>query len=107
MTLLSGIDIVLPNRIVTSGTLALEGDRIADILGGTRPGGEDLTGHLALPGFIDLHVHGLHGVDALDGGDAIDRIASLLPRFGVTAFCPTSIACPPEALKQMLSAVRR
>ena len=107
MTLLTGVDIVLPNRIVTNGTLAIEGDRIADIASGARDAGEDLTGHVVLPGFIDVHVHGLHGVDALDDGDAIDRISGLLPRFGVTAFCPTSIACPPQDLKRMLSAVRR
>lgn len=107
MTLLTGVDIVLPNRIVTNGSLAIEGERITDIVGGTRSGGEDLTGHLVLPGFIDVHVHGLHGVDTLDGGNAIEEIARLLPRFGVTAFCPTSIACPPQDLKDMLSAVRR
>jgi N-acetylglucosamine-6-phosphate deacetylase len=52
-------------------------------------------------------VHGLHGLDTLDGDNAIDEISRLLPRFGVTAFCPTSIACPPEDLRRMLSAVRR
>lgn len=107
MTVLSGVDIVVPNRIITNGTLAIEGDRISDIVGGTRTGGEDFTGHLVLPGFIDVHVHGLYGVDALDGENAVDEIARLLPRYGVTAFCPTSIACPPPELKRMLSAVRR
>ena len=107
MTLLSGVDIVLPNRILTAGTLAIDGDRITDIVAGTRGGGEDLAGHLVLPGFIDVHVHGLHGLDALDDEAAIEKIAALMPRFGVTAFCPTSIACPPQALMRMLLAVRR
>lgn len=107
MTLLTGVDIVLPNRILTNATLAIEGDRIADIVTGTRGGGEDLTGHLVLPGFIDVHVHGLRGLDALDDEAAIEKIAGLLPRFGVTAFCPTSIACPPEDLRRMLMAVQR
>lgn len=90
MTLLTGVDIVSPTRIITNGTLAIEGDRIGDIVGGMRTDGEDLTGHLVLPGFIDVLVQGLYGVDALDGENAVDEIARLLPRFGVTAFCPTS-----------------
>jgi N-acetylglucosamine-6-phosphate deacetylase len=107
MTILTGVDIVLPNRIVTNGTLAIDGDRISDVASETHTGGDDLTGHLVVPGFIDVHVHGLYGVDTLDGDSAIAEIARLLPRFGVTAFCPTSIACPPADLKQMLDAVRR
>jgi N-acetylglucosamine-6-phosphate deacetylase len=53
-----------------------------------------------------VHVHGVEGTDTLDGADAIARIAARLPRHGVTAFCPTSVACDPEALRTMLSAVR-
>jgi N-acetylglucosamine-6-phosphate deacetylase len=107
MTILSGLDVVLPGRVMSPGSVVLDGDRIADVSEGRRPGGEDLSGHLLLPGFVDVHVHGLHGVDALDGSDAIEQIARLLPRFGVTAFCPTSIACAPQTLERMLSAVRR
>jgi N-acetylglucosamine-6-phosphate deacetylase len=107
MTLLTGADTVLPGRILSGGTVAIDGDRITDVLEGTRSGGEDLTGHLLLPGFIDVHVHGLYGLDALAGDDAIAAIARLMPRFGVTAFCPTSLACPPAVLERMLTAVGR
>ena len=34
-------------------------------------------------------MHGVEGIDALDGADAVPTIAARLPRFGVTAFCPT------------------
>jgi len=107
MTVLSGAAVVLPGRMLMPGTVVIEGDRIADVSDGRRAGGDDLTGHFVLPGFIDVHVHGLHGVDALDDAGAIDRIARLLPRFGVTAFCPTSVACSPADLERMLTAVRR
>jgi N-acetylglucosamine-6-phosphate deacetylase len=111
MILLSGADLVLPDRVLGSSSLLLEDERINDILSTPRAGGFDgvhfdLTGHYIVPGFIDVHVHGVNGLDTLDEPSAIGAIAGHLPRFGVTAFCPTSIACTPEALRGMLQAVR-
>ena len=39
-------------------------------------------GHYIVPGFIDVHVHGVEGIDTLDGGDAIadDRGAAAAVR---------------------------
>jgi N-acetylglucosamine-6-phosphate deacetylase len=112
MILLSGADVVLPDRVFGPATVALEGDRIAEVASGTRRGGTgavhvDLSNHYLVPGFIDVHVHGLEGTDTLDGEEAIAAMASRLPRFGVTAFCPTSIACAPAVLRRMLAAIRR
>jgi len=111
MILLSGADLVLPDRVLGAGTVVLDGDRIADIVAGARQGdGDDVhfsfPDHYIVPGFIDVHVHGVEGIDTLDGGTAIAAIAERLPRFGVTGFCPTSIACDPGALRRMLSEVR-
>jgi N-acetylglucosamine-6-phosphate deacetylase len=111
MIVLSGADVVLPDRLLSPGTLLLDGDRIADLVPGVRAGGGqdvhfDLPQHYIVPGFIDVHVHGVEGTDTLDGGDAIGTIAARMPRFGVTAFCPTTIACAPEPLRHMLAAVR-
>ena len=62
--------------------------------------------HYIVPGFIDVHVHGLAGVDVLDGAGSVATIADRLPRHGVTAFCPTTMASGPEALRGVLSQVR-
>ena len=111
MILLSGADIVLPDRILGAGTVVLEGEGIVDVVAGGRSSGAgtihfDLHDHYIVPGFVDVHVHGVEGTDALDDEDAIRTIAARLPRFGVTAFCPTSIACAPGVLRRMLTAVR-
>ena len=58
-----------------------------------------------VPGFIDVHVHGIEGHDALDGAGAIAAIASRLPRYGVTAFCPTTVACGPSELAAALAQI--
>jgi N-acetylglucosamine-6-phosphate deacetylase len=111
MIILSGADLVLPDRIVGGGTLVVDAGRIVEIDDRQRPSDarvprRDLHGHLIVPGLIDVHVHGAAGIDTLDGADAIRRLAAILPRHGVTAFCPTSIACDPATLGRMLSAVR-
>ncbi len=111
MIFLADADVVLPDRVMSPATVVVDGDRIIDVLHSApahSPGDLriDLRRHTVVPGFVDVHVHGIEGTDTLDGGDAIERIAARLPRFGVTAFCPTSVACSPDDLRTMLSAVR-
>ncbi len=110
MIVLTGAEIVLPDRVLSPGTLVLDGERIAEVAAGTRPDHGaaciDLHGHYVLPGFIDVHVHGVGGTDVMDDSDAVRRVAGLLPRHGVTAFCPTTIACAPAVLRRTLAAVR-
>ena len=106
MIRLSGATIVRPGGLLSPGILTIEKDRIAEVTGGTASDAIDFTNHYIVPGFVDVHVHGLLGIDALDGGDAIARMARALPRFGVTAFCPTSIACAPGPLRAMLDGIR-
>jgi N-acetylglucosamine-6-phosphate deacetylase len=111
MIVLANVDLALPDRLLSTATLVIDGDRVLDVLQSAPPRSPDdlhfdLRGHTVVPGFIDVHVHGVEGADTLDGGDAIARIAARLPRYGVTAFCPTSVACTPADLREMLGAVR-
>lgn len=111
MILLTGADVVLPDQIVTGGSLAIRDGVIQEVLPMPARRADwhviDLTGHTIVPGFIDVHVHGLEGIDVLDGPDAVATVAARLPRYGVTAFCPTSVACPPDRLNVFLDAVER
>jgi N-acetylglucosamine-6-phosphate deacetylase len=111
MIVLSGGDIVLPDRILTSTSLIVDGDRIAAIESTqhTPPAASviDARESFIVPGFVDVHVHGIEGHDSLDSAGAIAEIASRLPRYGVTAFCPTTVACAPEALDAVLDQVAR
>jgi N-acetylglucosamine-6-phosphate deacetylase len=111
MIVIAGGDLVLPDRVETASSLILDGEQIVAIEEGrAQPEGAeviDADGCYVVPGFIDVHVHGVAGYDTLDGGDALARIAATLPQYGVTAFCPTTVACPPDALRAFLDQVRR
>jgi N-acetylglucosamine-6-phosphate deacetylase len=110
MIALTGGDLVLADRIVTAGTLLIDETRIAAIESRRIDSADatvvDATGCYVVPGFIDVHVHGVEGYDTLDGGRSVAEIAARLVRYGVTAFCPTSVACAPDDLRTFLSQVR-
>jgi len=114
--ILSGADVVLPDRILSPGTVIVEDGRVTEIETGARPAGSsgirdpgwvDLHGHTVVAGFIDVHVHGLEGFDTLESYDAVEEIARRLVRFGVTAFCPTAVACSPTVLERFVESMRR
>lgn len=110
-TLLTGADVVFPDRVAAGHTLVIEDGRVAAVTSGLRPVGDgerriDLTGCVILPGFVDVHVHGVLGRDVQDGSGAIAAIARDLPKFGVTAFCPTTVACDPSTLSAVLAEIR-
>jgi len=109
MIVLAGGDIVLPDRILTDASLIIDQGRIAaiDTARGGPAGASIVNLHESyiVAGFVDVHVHGIEGHDTLDGADAIGAIASRLPRYGVTAFCPTTVACGPGELAAMLEQI--
>jgi N-acetylglucosamine-6-phosphate deacetylase len=103
---LTGARVVTPNAVLEPGTVVIDGDRIVDVTPGARTQGP-FDRHTIVPGFIDVHVHGLEGVDALTTPDGVREMARRFPRFGVTAFCPTSIACAPHVLRGLFEAIDR
>ena len=110
MIVIAGGDIVLPDRILTSASLVIDGDRIAAVEPSARvdaPGATivDAADCYVVPGFIDVHVHGVEGHDTLNEGDPVAAIAAFLPQYGVTSFCPTTVACAPDALRGVLKQV--
>ncbi|HUF46790.1 MAG TPA: N-acetylglucosamine-6-phosphate deacetylase [Vicinamibacterales bacterium] len=109
-TVVTGASLVLPDRVASGVHLVVEGDRIVALHEGpiaveAAATYLDRTGSTIVPGFIDVHVHGALGHDVLDSADALAAVARALPQWGVTAFCPTAVAAPPDVLDRFLAAV--
>lgn len=68
--------------------------------------GEDKSGLIALPGFVDIHIHGAGGGDASDASiESLDKIAKMLAKNGITSFCPTTMTLPEDKLIEIVSVI--
>ena len=92
--------VVLPGAVVP-GRVRIADGRILDVIPDPRARGPYLA-----PGFIDLHVHGWGGHDAMDGADALRGMARALLARGVTAFLPTAVSAPLDELRRFARDVR-
>ncbi|MCD7723813.1 MAG: N-acetylglucosamine-6-phosphate deacetylase [Clostridiales bacterium] len=64
--------------------------------------GRDMGEFTALPGFVDIHIHGCAGADASDGtAESLEKMSKHLAKCGVTSFCPTTMTLPLERLEQI------
>ena len=95
--------LVLDDRVVT-GTISLEDGRIASV--SLNDGSTDDSLPFIAPGFVDVHVHGWGGFDAMGGPAALDGMARGLLRQGVTSFLPTAVTAPLDDLAAFAASVR-
>jgi N-acetylglucosamine-6-phosphate deacetylase len=93
--------LVLDDTIMP-GRLHLEDGRIAAVeLDEAERGGPFIA-----PGFVDVHVHGWGGHDAMGSRDDLDGMARALLRRGVTSFLPTAVTASLDTLGAFADRVR-
>lgn len=57
----------------------------------------------AVPGFLDVHIHGAAGADTMDATkEALDTMAAALPKEGTTSFLATTITQESEFIERAL-----
>ncbi len=86
----------ITNIIPTSDFAPQDSDQIID--------GQDTY---TLPGFIDVHIHGSNGFDAMDASeDALQGLCDFLVTQGITGFLPTTMSDTDEHITAALSAMQ-
>jgi N-acetylglucosamine-6-phosphate deacetylase len=94
--------LVLDDR-VAHGRVAIEDAVIVSVEVDDRP--NDAAQYI-LPGFVDVHVHGWGGHDAMGGREALDGMARALLRRGVTSFLPTGYTQPWQKIVDFANTAR-
>jgi N-acetylglucosamine-6-phosphate deacetylase len=93
--------LVFDDRI-EEGRIVIDGGLIAAIEPADVP---DSAPYIS-PGFVDVHVHGWGGHDAMGDAVALDGMARALLAHGVTSFLPTAVTAPLDDLAEFAERVR-
>ena len=100
----------MDGRFRTDVQVRMAEDRVTETGEGLTalPGEEilDLEGDYLLPGFVDVHIHGYQGQDAMRGEESVRRMSRGLYRLGVAAFCPTTMSAGPEETRRAAEGIR-
>ena len=109
--LLKNAKIVLKDGVIEGDILTADGI-IRDIIDRKSPvkaetleaeNSIDLDGKYVVPGFIDVHIHGSNGADAMDGtAEALKTISSYIATKGTTKFLATTLTSSKEELINVL-----
>ena len=65
----------------------------------------DGSGMAAAPGYIELQLNGIDGLDFTSDPDSITRVGAAPARYGVTAYLPTIVTSPRGTVDRALSAL--
>jgi N-acetylglucosamine-6-phosphate deacetylase len=111
--LVTGARVLTPGGEWPLGWIAAEGRRIVAMGQGQPPPGTEAgadvlaaDGLVAMPGFIDLHVHGAVGADVLDADpEGLRRMARFFAGHGVTAWLPATMTAGGPETERALEAV--
>ena len=87
-----GVSAALVDGTLIDGDVTIDGDSVTAV-GVPGAGGRGV----AVPGFVDVHINGIAGVDFLTAdGDGHARAAEALAAAGVVAYQPTLVSSPPR-----------
>ena len=110
--LISGITIADAVEKNFVGDILVEGGKISRVAEKINAKAElhvDATGKnwTAFPGFIDVHIHGAGGHDAMDATpEALNGLAAALPKEGTTSFLATTMTQSDTAISAALENIR-
>jgi len=107
-TIITAARLVTPDEWIEAPVVVIEDGHIASLASRSAteiPEGQrlDFQDLILAPGFIDIHIHGGAGRDAMEANDsALTQIERQLAKHGVTAYLPTTVTASQEKILKTL-----
>lgn len=111
----TGMLVLIEKELVPNKALVIEGGIITAIIEA-----DNIASHypalvytldkeqIVSPGLIDLHIHGTHGHDAMDGSEqGLNSISHILAAEGITGYLVTTMTASNEKIELALNATQR
>lgn len=111
-TIIQGGTVLTPYMLLPDHTVVLEGGKVTALTGQpvlAEAGDQviDAQGNWVVPGFIDVHVHGSDGYDAMDNTSAsLHGMGRFFARHGVTSYYATTSSAPPDTILGAIETVK-
>jgi N-acetylglucosamine-6-phosphate deacetylase len=73
-------------------------------------GGQEITAlqQTAIPGFVDVHIHGAGGRDVMEGTEeALTAVSQMVARHGTTSFVATTVTASPDDICRSVEGIAR
>ncbi|MEH7548376.1 N-acetylglucosamine-6-phosphate deacetylase [Neobacillus vireti] len=108
--LLKGFQVYTNGTIIDNGYIKIKNQKVVEV-GKTEERTieeaidlvEFPSNFKAIPGFIDVHIHGVNGVDTMDGTkEALEIMTEALPKEGTTSFLVTTMTQERESIEKAL-----
>ncbi|MEM2855249.1 MAG: N-acetylglucosamine-6-phosphate deacetylase [Desulfurococcaceae archaeon] len=106
------LTIASSSKLIEDGYVVVERGIIRDVgrepLGSSVSSEVNLSGYIAVPGFIDTHTHGVKGLDVTSNPEPhrILEMSKHYVKHGVTSYVPTTVTAPHEVIIDACRAVR-
>ena len=98
--------VISDGNVIENGLIIIRGENIEEVGSSEHSDFVDYSDYIAVPGFIDIHTHGMKGVDTYNlDSRSLETWSAELLKTGVTGVIPSIVSAPAERIVSFLNTI--